>query len=135
MNAMTKQAAGTFELDVFAAEKPYDEHLDTKIARVHVEKTFSGDLTGTSTAELITVTTGETPRAYVAIERVEGTLDGRTGGFVLQHNAGGENGSPWLSWKITEGSGTGDLEGITGEGQIVIGPDGGHSYTLDYTIA
>jgi Protein of unknown function (DUF3224) len=134
MKVMTKHAAGTFELDVFETEKPYDEHLDTKIARVHVEKTFSGDLTGTSTAELITVTTGEVPRAYVAIERVEGTLDGRTGGFVLQHNAGGENGSPWLSWKVTEGSGTGELEGITGEGQIVIGPDGSHSYTLDYAI-
>jgi hypothetical protein len=134
MNAMTKHAAGTFELDVFEAEKPYDEHLDTKIARVHVEKSFSGDLVGTSTAELITVTTGDIPRAYVAIERVACTLDGRTGGFVLQHNAGGENGSPWLSWKITEGSGTGELEGITGEGQIVIGPDGGHSYTLDYAI-
>jgi hypothetical protein len=131
---MTKHAEGTFELDAFEPEKPYDEHLDTKIARVHVEKTFSGDLTGTSTAELITVTTGDVPRAYVAIERFEGTLDGRTGGFVLQHNAGGENGSPWLSWKITEGSGTGDLEGITGEGQIVIGPDGSHSYTLDYAV-
>ena len=131
---MTKHAEGTFELDVFEAEKPYDEHLDTKIARVHVEKTFSGGLTGTSTTELITVTTGDIPRAYVAVERVEGTLDGRTGGFVLQHNAGGENGEPWLSWKITEGTGTGDLAGITGEGQIIIGADGGHSYTLDYDL-
>lgn len=132
---MTKHAAGTFVLDVFDTGEPYDVHQDTKIARVHVEKTFSGDLTGTSTAELLTVTTGETPRAYVAIERFEGTLDGRSGGFVLQHNAGGENGEPWLSWKIAEGTGTGDLAGITGEGQIVVGPDGGHSYTLDYEIA
>jgi hypothetical protein len=85
-------------------------------------------------AELITVTTGETPRAYVALERFEGTLDGRTGGFVLQHNAGGKNGEPWLSWKITEGTGTGALKGITGEGQIIIGPEGSHSYTLDYDI-
>jgi hypothetical protein len=131
---MTQHAAGTFELDAFEADKPYDEHLDTKIARVHVEKTFSGGLAGTSTAELITVTTGDTPRAYVAVERFEGILDGRTGGFVLQHNAGGENGAPWLSWKIAEGTGTCDLEGITGEGQIIIGPDGGHSYTLDYSI-
>jgi hypothetical protein len=134
MIAMAKHAAGTFELDAYETDKPYDEHLDTKIARVHIEKTFSGDLVATSTAELITVTTGDVPRAYVAIERVEGTLDGRTGGFVLQHNAGGENGKPWLSWKITEGTGTGDLEGITGEGQIVIGDDGSHSYTIDYDL-
>jgi Protein of unknown function (DUF3224) len=131
---MTLHAEGTFVLDVFEADKPYDQHLDTMIARVRVEKTFSGGLTGTSTAELITVTTGETPRAYVAIERFEGRLGGRSGGFVLQHNAGGENGEPWLTWKITEGTGTGDLEGITGEGGIVIGPDGGHSYTLDYDL-
>jgi hypothetical protein len=134
MTVMTKQATGTFVLDVYEAEEPYDEHLDTKIARVHIEKTFSGDLTGTSTADLITVTTGETPRAYVAIERVECTLDGRTGGFVFQHNAGGEDGKPWLTWKITEGSGTGDLAGITGEGQIAIDADGGHSYTLAYDL-
>jgi hypothetical protein len=131
---MTHHATGTFELDTFDADKPYDEHLDTKIGRVHVEKTFSGGLTGTSVTELITVHTGETPRAYVGIERFEGTLDGRTGGFVLQHNAGGENGEPWLTWKIVEGTGTGDLAGLTGEGQIVIGPDGGHSYTLDYDL-
>ncbi|MGH3375373.1 MAG: DUF3224 domain-containing protein [Actinoallomurus sp.] len=135
MSVMTQQhAAGTFELDAFEAEKPYDEHLDTKIARVHIEKTFAGGLAGTSSTDLITVTTGDTPRAYVAIERFEGTLGGRTGGFVLQHNAGGANGEPWLTWKITEGSGTGDLAGITGEGQIIIGEDGGHSYTLDYDL-
>jgi hypothetical protein len=134
MIAMTQQATGTFVLDVYEADKPYDEHLDTTIARVHIEKTFSGGLTGTSTADLITVTTGDTPRAYVAIERFDGALDGRTGGFVLQHNAGGEDGKPWLIWKITEGSGTGELAGITGEGQIVIDADGGHSYTLAYDL-
>jgi hypothetical protein len=133
MGGMTQHAAGTFSLDVFQEEKPYDEHLGTKIARVHVEKTFSGGLVGTSTAELITVV-NDAPRAYVAIERFEGSLDGRSGGFVLQHNAGGDKGEPWLSWKIAEGTGTGELDGITGEGQIAIGPDGGHSYTLDYEL-
>lgn len=38
---MTKHAAGTFDIGVFEAEKPYDEHLGTAIARVHIEKTFS----------------------------------------------------------------------------------------------
>ncbi len=131
---MTKQATGTFVLDAFEPEKPYDEHLGTSIGRVHIEKTFSGDLAGTSTVDMISVSTGDVPRAYVAIERVEGTLDGRTGGFVFQHNAGGENGVPWLTLKITEGSGTGDLAGITGEARIDIDAEGGHSYTLDYTI-
>ncbi|WP_433175366.1 DUF3224 domain-containing protein [Actinoallomurus sp. CA-150999] len=130
---MNKRAEGTFALDAWDAEKPYDERDGITFTRVHVDKTFSGGLVGTSTAELITVVT-ENPAAYVGIERFQGTLDGRTGGFVLQHNAGGEDGKPWLTWKIVETSGTGDLKGIKGEGQIIILEDGGHSYTLDYDL-
>jgi hypothetical protein len=39
-----------------------------------------------------------------------------------------------LTWKIVETSGTSDLTGIRGEGQIVINPDGTHSYTIDYEL-
>ncbi|MEV0405499.1 DUF3224 domain-containing protein [Actinoallomurus sp. NPDC050550] len=130
---MNKRAEGTFTLDTWDAENPYDERDGVTFTRVHVDKTFSGGLVGTSTAELITVVT-ENPAAYVGVERFQGALDGRTGGFVLQHNAGGEDGKPWLTWKIVETSGTGDLKGIKGEGQIIILEDGGHSYTLDYEV-
>ena len=90
-------------------------------------------LAGSSETDIITVQTRH-PAAYVGIERFEGTLHGRKGGFVLQHNAGGTDGVPWMTWKIVETSGTGDLAGIRGEGQIIIGADGGHSYTLDYEL-
>jgi hypothetical protein len=133
MAAMTDHAEGAFTLDTWDARTPYDEREGTVLTPVHVTKTFTGGLTGTSTAELITVTNTAGPLAYVGIERFEGTLDGRKGGFMLQHTAGGRAGEQWLSWQITEGTGTGDLTGITGEGQIIIGPDGGHSYTLDYS--
>jgi len=86
-------------------------------------KTFHGDLAGNSETDIITVHT-EHPAAYVGMERFEGTLHGRKGGFVLQHNAGGANGVPWMTWKIVETTGTGDLAGIRGEGQIIMGPNG-----------
>jgi hypothetical protein len=88
---------------------------------------------GTSETDIITVTTGQ-PAAYAGIERFSGELHGRKGGFVLQHNAGGTAGVPWLTWKIVETSGTGGLAGLRGEGQIIIGADGSHSYTLDYEL-
>ncbi|HYZ53452.1 MAG TPA: DUF3224 domain-containing protein [Streptosporangiaceae bacterium] len=126
------RAEGTFDLR-FNDEPPYSDSGGVKLARAHISKTFHGDLTGTSETDILTVHTAH-PAAYAGIERFEGTLGGRKGSFVLQHNAGGENGVPWMTWKIVETSGTGDLAGIRGEGQIIIGPDGSHSYTLNYEL-
>jgi Protein of unknown function (DUF3224) len=109
-------AAGTFDLDRFDDQPPHDDRDGVSLARAHITKTFHGDLAGTSETDIMTVHTDH-PAAYVGIERFDGTLHGRKGGFVLQHSTG-----------------TGELAGIRGEGQIVIGQDGGHSYTLDYEL-
>jgi len=126
-------AAGTFDLDRFDAEQPHDDRDGVTLARAHISKTFHGDLVGTSETDIITVAAGQ-PAAYAGIERFDGELHGRKGGFVLQHNAGGTAGVPWLTPKIVETSGTGELAGIRGEGQIIIGAGGSHSYTLDYEL-
>ena len=126
-------AEGTFDIDRFDTQPPHDDREGVALARAHITKTFHGDLVGNSETDIITVHT-EHPAAYVGMERFEGTLHGRKGGFVLQHNAGGADGVPWMTWKIVETTGTGDLAGIRGEGQIIIGPDGAHSYTLDYEL-
>jgi hypothetical protein len=126
-------AHGTFDIDQFDTEKPHDVDDGVTLTRAHITKTFQGDLTGSSETDIIMVHT-QIPAAYAGIERFEGAVHGRSGGFVLQHGAGSRSGEPWLTWKIVETSGTGDLTGIRGEGQIVIGPDGGHSYTIDYEL-
>ncbi|MEV4675741.1 MULTISPECIES: DUF3224 domain-containing protein [Actinomadura] len=134
---MTFQASGTFDIEAWEAEKPYEELDGGKLTRVHVGKHFHGDLVGTSTTELITVETPAGPAAYVGIERVQGILHGREGTFVLQHSAGSEDGTSdtqWLRWLIVPTSGTGELAGIRGLGQITVTADGGHSWTLEYTL-
>ena len=127
------RAEGTFDMDRFDTEKPYDERDGVTLNRAHITKTFHGDLEGGSETDIIMVHTAQ-PAAYAGIERFTGAVKGRSGGFVLQHNAGGEAGVPWMTWKIVETSGTGDLAGIRGEGQIIVGPGGEHSYTLDYEL-
>jgi|SRR5271166_643677 len=125
------RAEGTFDLDSFDTEAPHDDRDGVKLARAHITKTFHGDLAGTSEADIITVHT-DVPAAYAGIERFDGTVHGLTGSFVLAHEAGSAAGVPWMTWKIVESTGTGQLAGIRGEGQIVLAPDGGHSYHLDY---
>jgi hypothetical protein len=50
-----------------------------------IDKQFQGDLEGTSRGQMVTGSTSvKGSGAYVAIEKVSGTLQGRRGTFVLQ---------------------------------------------------
>ena len=71
---------------------------------------------------------------YVAIERVSGTLQGRGGTFVLQHNGIMNRGAPQLSMTVVPDSGTDQLAGLAGTMTINI-VDGKHFYDFAYTLA
>ena len=71
--------------------------------------------------------------AYVAIERIEGRLDDRSGSFHLQHNGTMDRGQPSLTVSVVPDSGTGELTGLRGQLAIDI-IDGKHFYTFDYTL-
>ncbi|WP_235017675.1 DUF3224 domain-containing protein [Thermomonospora echinospora] len=131
---MTQNASGTFDItgwDEYAKDAGPDGVV---VARVRVTKAFHGDLTGTSVTEIQTVTTDSGPSAYVGIERFEGALHGRKGTFVLQHSAGSDAEGQWLKWLIVPTSGTGELAGLRGGGDIVVDENGGHSYSLAYDL-
>jgi hypothetical protein len=70
---------------------------------------------------------------YVAIERVTGTLKGRSGSFVLQHSGTLTRGEPQQSITVVPDSGTGQLVGIAGKLTVIIAA-GKHSYEFDYTL-
>lgn len=102
---------------------PYavDETDDgTALGRVSFRKTYKGDdLTGTAVATMLNC--GQI--AYTAMERVTGTLDGRTGSFVLMHGAApgaipNARESDVATGVIVAGSGTGELAGLTGRMEI-----------------
>jgi hypothetical protein len=71
---------------------------------------------------------------YVAIEKVSGSLNGRTGTFVLEHFATMTRGKPQLTIIVVPDSGTGQLTGLSGTMNIVIGAGGKHSYQFEYTL-
>ena len=124
------QAHAPFTVDDFAGESPYREVADGRIqfARAHIEKTFTGDLEGTGSVDMMSVTTSDEGAAYVALEWIEGTLNGNSGAFALLHAAD----DTLRAWRIVPGSGTGELAGISGEARIDIDEDGAHTLTLAY---
>lgn len=126
--AVTTRASGTFEVKV--------QPLTTDapgLARLSIDKTYSGDLQGTSKGEMLANGGTEGYGVYTAIEVVTATLGGRSGTFALHHYGVMDGGAPTLSGSIVPGSGTGALAGISGTFTIIL-EGGGHGYTLDYTL-
>jgi hypothetical protein len=70
---------------------------------------------------------------YVAMERVEGVLDGKRGGFTLQHNGIMDRGHPSLSVLVVPDSGSGELTGLSGKLDIR-SENGKHHYVFEYLI-
>lgn len=98
------------------------------------DKRFHGALDATGVVHMMAVGTEvEGSAAYVALERISGTLDGRTGAFFTQHNGTMDRGAPTLSLSVVPDSGTGELKGLRGRMAIDIA-DGKHYYTFDYTF-
>jgi hypothetical protein len=111
-----------------------DNAEDATLGRMSIDKQFHGDLEATSKGQMLTAGTGVKGSAgYVAIERVSGTLHGRSGTFVLQHSGTMTRGAPQLTITVVPDSGTGQLVSLAGKMAIKIA-DGKHSYDFDYTL-
>jgi hypothetical protein len=134
---MNHTAKGPF--DVKLSPQPLavdDEAGGATRARLALDKRYQGDLEGTSSGEMLSVMTETQGSAgYVAIEKVTGTLDGRSGSFALQHNATMTRGTPKLEIIVVPDSGSGGLAGLSGTMRIVIADGGKHFYEFDYAFA
>jgi hypothetical protein len=131
---MTIEANGTFEVKVNVQKADNQEAESAKLGRMSLEKRFHGELEATSAGEMLSVGTEIAGSAgYVAMERVNGTLRGRTGSFALQHSGTMKRGEPQLSVTVVPDSGTGQLVGLAGEMTIKI-VEGKHFYEFQYTL-
>jgi hypothetical protein len=114
-------------------EEPYGEAEGAELSRVHISRTFSGDLDGSSTAELLTAKS-KGGGGYVGHDVITGTLGGRSGAFVFQHSGLMGPDGVTNAGTIVPGAGTGELEGITGEGTMLADDEGNHTLTLEYEL-
>jgi hypothetical protein len=130
---MTKEARGEFEVRL-APIPTYDTTDGSLLGRMSIDKHFRGDLEGTSKGEMLSAGTAVKGSAgYVAIERVAGTLGGKTGTFVLQHSGTMDRGEPSLVVSVVPDSGTGELTGLAGR-MTIPREAGKHSYDFQYSL-
>ncbi|HTJ01539.1 MAG TPA: DUF3224 domain-containing protein [Methylovirgula sp.] len=107
---------------------------DAVVGSMAISKTFRGDLAATSTGQMLAIGTAVKGSAgYVAMERVSGTLAGKTGTFALQHSGTMDKGTPTLSVTVVPDSATDELTGLTGAMTIRI-ETGKHFYSFSYVL-
>jgi hypothetical protein len=126
-------AKGTFQVRL-TPQGQENKTQESTPGRVSIEKQFHGDLEATSKGEMLSAGTAvKGSAAYLAIERVSGTLHGRTGSFILKHRGIMTHGAPQLATTVAPDSGTGQLTDLAGKMAITTA-DGKHSYEFGYTL-
>ena len=130
---MAQQVKGEFDVKR-SPEGPCDMGGGVVAGHFRFDKRFQGALDAVSVVHMLAVGTAVPGSAgYVAVERLSGTLQGRTGTFFMQHSGIMDRGTPSLSLQVVPDSGTGELAGLSGRMAIDI-VDGKHYYTFDYSL-
>lgn len=133
LSAHAEHVEGAFDIKMSPASAPEHEGR-TATGRMLLEKQYSGELQAAGKGEMLTAMTDtKGSAAYVAIERITGTLKGKAGSFVVQHAGTMRGGDSRLSVTIVPDSGTGELAGISGRMSLKQ-VDRKHRYELDYEL-
>ena len=112
---------------------PYEEPAAGPVlSRIHVEESFSGDIEADGVVEFLQAAQPDGTASFVGIERVTGTIAGRSGTFLLQDSGTVAGGIVSGDWFVVPGSGTGDLTGLRGTGGFRANLGEGAEITLDY---
>jgi hypothetical protein len=130
---VTRQAKGTFDVKVVPITVV--DSMDTGgFGRLALAKTFQGDLIGTSVGQMIASSDGRSGSGgYVALEKVTGSLQGRSGTFILMHNGTMTSKSMEMRIMVVPESGTDQLAGLEGTLRIII-EGKQHRWEFDYTL-
>jgi pimeloyl-ACP methyl ester carboxylesterase len=123
------------KVDVIGYEK-YDisRHEDgTDLVSTVLTERFTGAIEGIGYADHIRLLRPDASGVYTGMERVEGTVNGRRGSFILTvHGRNQFPGKVTGTWTVQAGSGTAELIGIRGRGNFTAVADSdGHWHAED----
>jgi len=121
-------AIGTFEVEL----QPQAD-ADSPAGRMTIGKTYSGDITGSGKGQMISKRAEGGTAVYYAVEEFSGSVKGKRGAFTLIHKGHMTKESQTLDVEILEGSGSGELDNISGS-MVITQDSNGHKYELVFEL-
>jgi Protein of unknown function (DUF3224) len=130
---MTK-ARGRFT--VKAGDEDAYEALDDGVRLTHARGTqsFSGDIKGDGAVHWLMLYRPDKTAQFVGMQRISGTIGGRRGTMVLTAQGVHDGKGSRITLEVVPGSGSGDLEGISGKGKLENRGGKTGTYELDYSF-
>jgi hypothetical protein len=129
-------ASGTFTV-TGGAEQTIREAVaegEVRLTRVSGSQRFGGGIVGEGSVEWVFCYMADRTARFAGLQRVEGSVCGRSGSFVMDSVGDHDGRSSLGRWRIVPGSGTGELAGIGGEGTFHAPGGAQVSYELEYRL-
>ena len=116
MTTETRALSGTIDVKSWEPS-PYDApDAGLTLNDIHVTETFGGDIEADGTVRFLQAERADGSATFTGIERVTGTVAGKTGSLLLMDFGTLVDGQVEGQFTVVPGSGTGELEGVTGDG-------------------
>jgi hypothetical protein len=115
-------------------EETYAEREPGKLTRAGGDQEFSGAIQGSGHVEWLMCYREDGTAAYVGMQEIDGTLDGKRGSFVLTAIGAFNGTTSDGQWSIVSESGRGELAGITGNGSFEAGPGPQATFQLEFEL-
>jgi hypothetical protein len=115
-------------------EKSYHEVGTQKATTVEANCVFDGTITADAPVRFLMQYTDEKTVHYSGYLLASGSIEGKSGTFVIYEVGTWENGIASSTWQIVSNSGTGGLTGLSGSGSYKAEHDKTVRYELEYRL-
>lgn len=128
------KAKGSFQITSFNEDTYEDRGSGAKLTHASGDQAFSGDIEGEGTVHWLMSYRTEGSARYVGIQRIKGEIAGHKGSFIIEATGDFDGAASRGTWSVIAGSGTDDLNGITGTGTFEAPGGPTATYELQYEL-
>ncbi|HET8640367.1 MAG TPA: DUF3224 domain-containing protein [Pseudonocardiaceae bacterium] len=125
---------GEFEIASWDESTYQELDGERKLTRASVKQRFSGGIEGSGSVEWLMCYGMDGTARFVGMQYVNGSLDGHQGSVVFETVGDFDGKRAKGLWVVVDGSGTGDLTGLRGEGEFEAPMGANPTFMIEYDI-